>query len=427
MKVLVLNHYAHNKGDRAVLYFLTRELARCGIDRVAVSTSDPHRRAELPPFFARTAQLVPWGWTVTPPLEETLLRRGTYYLKSRFRPYTYPIVRGLMVNSLGGSIGRMFCNPDFRQALEASDLVLSTGGHHVTTLLARDAISGQIYDMALALMAGKPLVLWSQSIGPLCFVNPRNEVFVRRILSETSEIFVRDEHSLVELERLGIQGPTIRQTCESVIGLSDVTGGYLRPSCRAARVGIAVYSTKNRSEKEHARYVQAMSDLVDHVADRGCKSRFFAMETRGASSDDRPLIREIMSRVRCRESCDVEDRDLDTMTHLSEVARCRLFVGHKTHSVIFALAVGTPVIALAYHQKTEDFMNRYGLKRFCIPDANLSAESLATAFDEAQSDVNDLGDQILEESRRLGGQVRADFHDMVRRWEGATLPVRAAV
>ena len=41
MKALVINQCSTNKGDRAVLFFVLRELSRNGIDQVTVSASNP--------------------------------------------------------------------------------------------------------------------------------------------------------------------------------------------------------------------------------------------------------------------------------------------------------------------------------------------------------------------------------------------------
>ena len=73
------------------------------------------------------------------------------------------------------------------------------------------------------------------------------------------------------------------------------------------------------------------------------------------------MIRSILEDVRFPQRCTVLDSDLDLAEHFAEVARCRAFVGHKTHSVLIALTVGTPVLALAYHPKTADFMKQYDL------------------------------------------------------------------
>jgi len=65
MNVLVINQCSTNKGDRAVLYFVLRELKANGIDNVTVSASNPEYWHDKPDFPDMTVRVVPWGWDVS--------------------------------------------------------------------------------------------------------------------------------------------------------------------------------------------------------------------------------------------------------------------------------------------------------------------------------------------------------------------------
>jgi hypothetical protein len=62
MKALVINQCSTNKGDRAVLFFVLRELARNGIDQVTVSASNPEYWEERSDFPETAVRVIPWGW-----------------------------------------------------------------------------------------------------------------------------------------------------------------------------------------------------------------------------------------------------------------------------------------------------------------------------------------------------------------------------
>jgi polysaccharide pyruvyl transferase WcaK-like protein len=319
-----------------------------------------------------------------------------------------------------GRLRRILCNGRFYRAVCEADLIVSTGGHHLTTLLTRDGVSSQICDQAMAILSGKPLVLWSQSIGPFEFHDPRDLELAKAILTRSAMIFTRDEQSLELMRRHDISQANVRETFDSVVGLNDAMGDYVVPSARENIVGAAIYSAQQRSPGHHRNYVESMVSLVSQANVTGAVVRFFPMELKGSISDDRPLIREIVSR--CAQAggrCVVEDRDLDCLTHLKEVAKCRLFVGHKTHSVVFGLTVGTPMLAIAYHRKTRDFMDRYGLSENCIDDNDLTTESLLRTLANLQANLDAVGAKQVQASRVLGAKVRQDFGAMLASFSGS--------
>jgi len=89
-----------------------------------------------------------------------------------------------------------FSTSDFAKALKQADLVIGTGGHHIQTRFTSEALSSLTYDMALVLLYNKPLILWSQSIGPLNFTDKNNEEFIRTIIDTAQTIYLREKIQL---------------------------------------------------------------------------------------------------------------------------------------------------------------------------------------------------------------------------------------
>ena len=418
MKVLVIaNQYAGNKGDCAIAYFVTRELHRNGVTSTVMSTNDRRLWRDTTWLTEYGVELAPWGWNVEQGGDSSTFMARLRHAKSRGWRRLYPLLRGLVNRDAGGFWLPVLSDYAFLRALKDTDLVISTGGHHVTTLLSEDAVSEQLYDMGLVLLAKKPLVLWSQSIGPLDFNDPINGRYVRNVLQRTSHIFLRDRQSDEVLRRIDLNGATVHRTLESVLGLNDLCQAYVPPSRRRPTIGIAIYATQHRPAEERIRYVRMMASLVDHAFARGLRVRFFPMEIRGTGPDDRPLIHEILRESMHRTEVTVEP-DMETPQHLSEVSKCRYFVGHKTHAVIFALTVGTPLLAIAYHPKTQDFMQQYGLGAFCVGDRSLQSDDLLRCFDSLIQRADEIGASVFAKGCDFGRRVRADFHELIESHAG---------
>jgi polysaccharide pyruvyl transferase WcaK-like protein len=413
MKVLVINQCSTNKGDRAVLFFVLRELARNGVDQITVSASNPEYWEDKPDFPERGVEVIPWGWDTSRKkgagfLGKVIHRVQKVILKRRIH---FPLVRNALIAGKRPWYLRFLVNKQFAEAVKDADMVLSTGGHHVTTMFVPDAVTPQIFDMAAALLYDKPLVLWSQSIGPFGFKSPKSRLMVQKILSGASRIFIRDEASAEKIGKLGISLEHVSKTRESVFGLCDIVKPRTRPSDRPEVMGVAVYvHTRANQLKEHENHARYFASLIDHAIEAGYKVRFFPMELQGT---DRPCIEAVINNVVQKENCEIVEGFPGTSDHINAVAQCKMFVGHKTHSQIFSLMAATPLLAIAYHKKTEDFMAQFGLEKYCITDPQLGTEKLIKLFDKINNNLDSINQKEQEIGSKTCMQVREDFARMI--------------
>lgn len=202
-----------------------------------------------------------------------------------------------------------------------------------------------------------------------------------------------------------------------MIGLNDEISEFKSINEREKIIGLSVYTAEPCSAEAFQNYIKSLAGFVDFVADAGYRIKFFPMEMCGAVADDRPCINALLDTVKSRDACDIQEDDLDTTTHLREVAKCRIFVGHKTHSQIFALTVGTPLIALAYHEKTIDFMSQYNLQANCIADSELSTERLIAHFQHICQQLEETALHQYQLSYKYGEHVRKSFAATLNRFE----------
>jgi polysaccharide pyruvyl transferase WcaK-like protein len=274
-----------------------------------------------------------------------------------------------------------------------------------------DAVTPQIFDMAAALLYDKPLVLWSQSIGPFSFKSPKSRLMVQKILSGASRIFIRDEASADQIKKMDVSLEHVSKTRESVFGLCDIVKSRIRPSERPEVMGVAVYvHTRANQLKEHEEHRRYFASLIDHAIEAGYKVRFFPMELQGT---DRHCIEAVINNVGKKENCEIVEGFPGTSDHINAVAQCKMFVGHKTHSQIFSLVAATPLLAIAYHKKTEDFMAQFGLEKYCIADAQLSTEKLIQLFGEINNNLDTINQKEEEAGSKMCVQVREDFARMI--------------
>lgn len=414
MKALVINQCSTNKGDRAVLFFVLRELTRNGIDQITVSASNPEYWEEWPDFPETAVRIIPWGWDNSRKKDvgfwgKVIHRIQKVILKRRIN---FPLVRNALIAGKRPWYLRFLVNRQFIKALREADIVISTGGHHITTMFVPDAVTPQILDMAVALLYEKPLLLWSQSIGSFKFKSPKSRLMVQKILSGAGQIFIRDEDSAEQIKEMQVSMEHVSKTRESVFGLCDIVKSRTKPSNRPLVMGISVYvHTRANRLKEHENNPRYFASLIDHAIEAGYKVRFFPMELQGT---DRRFIEAVINNVNKKENCEIIEGFPGTLDHINKIAQCKMFVGHKTHSQIFSLLAATPLLAIAYHKKTEDFMAQYGLEKYCITDEQISTEKLIELFDEINNNLDFINEKQEITGSKMCKQVREDFARMIK-------------
>lgn len=414
MKVLVINHCSTNKGDKAVLEFVLRELVENGVEDISVSANEPSCCKLDHLQGLASINVVPWGWDVSRAPDKRFATRVRYRLKREFFKLSYKVVRSMLNhNKPWRPVVRLCCATRYWGALKGADLVISTGGHHVTSILAPDTVSPQTFEMATALLCGKKLHLWSQSIGPFEFIDERNKLFIKKILSQATQIFIRDILSFKEIEKLGSGRDNLLKTYESVFGLSRYIEPLVPLSERPAVLGVSVYSAQSRGAQAYADYIESIATVSNYAITLGYRVLFFPMQVEGEVADDRPCIHDIQTLIDSRDACGVFQDSDNMIDHINEVAKCKLFVGHKTHSIIFALLTGTPLLAIAYHPKTRDFLKLFGLEQNCIDDNELGGEVLVQMLERIISESNSIYERELSESRKFSGIVSSSFKNML--------------
>ena len=415
MNVLVINQCSTNKGDRAVLYYVLKALKAEGIDSVTVSASNPQFWYEKPDFPDINARVIPWGWNISRKKNANILEKvfHLFFKVKLLRLVQFPLVRNALIAGKCPWYLRFIVNKEYLEALRKADIVISTGGHHLTTIIAGHIRTPQIFDMAVALLYKKPLLLWSQSIGTFKFMSPSSKQMIQKILSGAEQVFIRDEASMNEIEKLEVSTKHVSKTRESAFGLYDVVKERIAPGKREPIMGVSVWTGNKQNPQAWVEYVQCFAQLINYAIETGCykQIRFFPMELQGS---DRSCIEDIIKLVHQNELCQIVADFPGTEEHINLISQCRMYVGHKTHSQIFSLVAGTPLLAIAYHQKTEDFMAQFGLEKYCVFDTELSSGKLIEIFNQINDNLEVISEKEQKTAFEMYEKVKSDFSKMIR-------------
>lgn len=412
MKALIINQYAGNKGDRAVAYFELRELAKkSNIDKIYLSTNNPswwHQKDSIPQ--GANVSLIPWGWNVA-----GFNPRNRWHWEHRrfMRIVALPFLAFCYQKNIKIPlwIARLYTNHVYLDAVLDADIIISTGGHHLTTRFTPDLRCELFFDILTAAMY-RSVTMWSQTFGPFRFQNKNLKNACIKLLS-SSKLCIRDLQSEQEINTL-CATPNVSFTYETVIGLENEITEYILPSKREKKVGITIYNAEARTNQKYSNYIKTMAQTADYLCENSFEVVFFPHEIKGAGINDRDCIKDIIQLCSNKRKIQFIDVDEPTAKHLKAISECSMFIGHKTHSVVFALTVGTPLLAIAYHSKTYDFLKQYGLTANVIDESKLTFDLIRDKINEIIANMDAIGQIQITKSREYGSIVRKHFSEITK-------------
>jgi polysaccharide pyruvyl transferase WcaK-like protein len=380
MKIFILNHCSHNKGDNSVLYYLTQCLNIVSKNNdVTVSCSDG-----IAPFWAKeTVSAVCW------PGGKIFKTPEVGFVKNVFRRVNFMLMRKLFYKAflslyanrydrLAKIIAVTCFGSALIKAFKDADKVICTGGHHISNVLEKDCVNPQLVSMALADLYGHKPVMWSQSIGPINTAAPYSKKAMGRVFDSCSQIFVRDDLSEACVKSTS-NAVTIKAP-DSVF-LSNKLVKDIVEVTENPYVCCAVYTAGISDEKYLSDYKASWVRIAKEINDKGLDVVFIPMQYKGFGGDERAFLNGIVqdaggSNVR------FVDEDKSPKDTLSLFKGASFIIGHKTHSVIYGLALEIPTIAIAYHEKTRYFMSMFGFDDYVYKDVIGSEKDIIALISE---------------------------------------------
>lgn len=320
------------------------------------------------------------------------------------------LVKSKAINNLAAS----FLTKEQRDTLErfknAHAVIVKGGGfiHAYGKYTDYYTMYFSLFHLLLAHRYGKKVIVYPNSIGPVKgFFTSK---MVKRALANCQLVTVRERVSEQYLK------DDMQLKCE----LYPDLGFFLPPkekdfsqylldrgvplgSKKLVGITLRPYRfPKSADPKEsYKNYVAAISGFVQKVAAAGCHIVFFA-HTLGPSAheDDRIAIRDVIKALpedMAAHYSYMEDFDLDSRDMTAIYSHLDVMAGTRFHSVIFALNVNVPSIAIAYGgNKSFGIMRDMKLDDFVFPIEDFSTEQLYTAFEKAIANKQYYQERIAE-------------------------------
>ena len=370
MKVVVLNTVLSNTGDAAIYQSIVHSLVGEGVastDSVVAFDSSADAAGRLYPAWKIEQQLTrSSGRRGISTRVRNAIRTATVEILATVPAMAVPFVR---IAAPWSELARSL------RTLLAAEIVVSSGG---TYLVDHYRFGHRVAELRLAAALGKPVFLWTQSLGP--FRQGRALRNLRRLAPVVDGVFFRDERSR-QAWRAKAELPEISAVVpDSVFALMPPAGADAHPRQAKPRVVFSVRRWDSAVEGGpfgFEQYASAMRAAAESFISAGWEC--IAMSTcQGVEEyhiDDSATARQVFDGL---------DVLIDANFHtpsdlLSRIGQADLLIATRMHMGIIGLLAGTPTVAIAYETKSLELFKSLG-----FPDAVTAIEKTDRRWAEDQ-------------------------------------------
>ncbi len=363
MKIGIVGNYGNdNNGDEAILLSIIKQVTstfNIGSEQLTVFSNNPEQTAQR------------YGVSSFP-----LYYKNGNAVKTFFKTYRLN-----------------------KEIVKTFDLLIIGGGGILMDLYKREAPLYGSYAM-MAKNSNTPYVIYGCGAGPL--LSGLGKWFIRYMCKHAESVSVRDPESAELLREIGVK--------EDVQIIGDPAFSLRQEgaekSVAPTKIGITAVPYYNAGYWPEGNpaiyndYVEGMAKNLDNLAARhDVELTFFATKF----PQDADVTKDIQQKMTHKEKISIIDDNLLPDRILDVTAQQDIIIGTRLHSLILATCTETPIMAISYHHKVNDFMKLAELEAYAFPIGDIHKQD--TLFLDAFNDMTENWPETIDNTKKLSQQL----------------------
>ena len=246
--------------------------------------------------------------------------------------------------------------------MKKTRLLISGGGSLLQDVTSTQSYKYYSFIIKMAMRYGAKVMVYANGIGPLN--SEKNRLDCKKLLDKVDKITLRDEQSLQELKSMGIENEII---------VSADPAFSLNPSYAGEKGKNSYFVVSVRKWK---RLPDDFSDKLSKVCNN-IKEKYnvYPVFIPMQSWMDKEISNEIAQK--CGGTVSEPFKEVETLIGL--INNSEFVLGMRLHTLIYALSVNVPVVALSYDPKVDAIVKKW---------------DCCKAFDVEKIDVEEITKQI---------------------------------
>ncbi len=379
--ILIVQNYNANKGDSSVVYAMLNSLRNRKNEGLSYSVTSYDPRKASAEYGIPAAE---FAFN----LRELKLRKGVSRAWAFIREglwVIYGFVWAAFRRFWNISLPVPFFKKKTMQLYEKADVVALPGGHFFTNFNGLGMTFSHFFAMILAFAMGKPTMVYAQTVGPFFgkFKVPV-QAMANFILRNVDAITLREKGGL----RYCKNARNVQITAEAVFAL-DADKSLVKNVKEFASiskknkilVGMTIHHIYYRHYFSRQRYIAIMSDIMKQITkDFNAFIVIIPMEEAVHDGGDRPLAQEMIENSGQAENIYILKEELTSYLTASVIANTDIFIGTKTHSIVYGLKGLVPTISISYQDKSNQFMKMFNVYENAIDMKDLNVDDFMKIF-----------------------------------------------
>ena len=304
--------------------------------------------------------------------------------------------------------------PALWRAVGRCDVLLSGGGSLLQDHTSTRSLLYYLSVMTLARLRGKKVALYANGIGPVN--RPANRRRVRRAVEKADLVTLRDHNSRQELESMGVTRFDLHVTADPVFSMNwvaeDRVDEILQTAGLPAGQPFAVISV--RSWSGMGDFPARLATVCDHLhRTHGMTCLFVLMQPHL----DRGISEQVMAQM--QSPALLLDQPLTPAEIMGVIARSRLCLAMRLHTLIFSARAGVPLAGLVYDPKVSSYLSELDMPcagnvtDFDASEAIAQLDALMADYDARKADLTRRSEQLskaADQNRQLLLELLSRIH-----------------
>ncbi len=265
-----------------------------------------------------------------------------------------------------------------------------------------------------------PFVIWGASVGPFS-ASPEVEAEMTDFLKGVTRINARESETLSYLASRGIS-QNVRAVWDPAFALEaapyDGPGASFVENGNVVGLNISALIAKWFPQQSLDRLLDEVAGFVEYLVGAGYRVLLVPHVTKpgaGFPLNDEATLQCLLNRCAAQGAqVALLPGSLGARQVKGMIARCRIFVGARTHATIAALSTGVPTVTIAYSQKARGiWRDVFGHERYLLPANALSSQSLRAVFDLLANEWDEARDLLVKKKPEMLAGARENVRSVV--------------
>jgi colanic acid/amylovoran biosynthesis protein len=402
MKILITNTVALNGGDAAILLSIINLLkSQFGQEtEFIIYDSRPEIAKRYYPKL-NFRKLIYLKYTETPAMKylgSSLIARVLRFLFKKIilfffniNPPRFYFAAWCWQNKLDWITKVLLNNQELEDIhnYSSADLIVSTGG---TYLVENYPLKDRIFDYKISLLMQKPLVFYTQSLGP--FLNRKYKYNFKEIFNRSLLILLRDEASFKHLQDIQVDIKKAYVSSDVVFALTEgleQANHFNTNSIGNFPLKIAVsvrnwqYFKTTDAKTGMNMFRKSLGAVTQYLVEKYNAEITYISTCQGIPdywNDDSKVALEIIESLPIEIQKQVNvDRNFHSPQELIEILNSYdLVIATRMHMAILSLVAQTPVFPIAYEFKTKELFERLEMGKWVQDIENVQQESIMASI-----------------------------------------------